>query len=224
VERCLAHDPKDRPQAAAEVAAALRRPLSGPRRAVRRLRGHLGKVLAAAVVVLGVGLATGYALVPRGSYSERQAERGLDAYRHGQYDEAVEHLNRALDADPDLARAWFLRGRAHQSQGQFGAALGDFGKAYRLAPDGRTLACMGYCANQLHLHGEAALYYRQAIEAGFAPPAVHNNLGYSYLQLRKLDQAEDSLNQALGLDGRLQAATIGRWSPGAGRPHPPTPT
>jgi serine/threonine protein kinase/Tfp pilus assembly protein PilF len=206
IERCLAYDAKDRPQSAAEVAAVLRQSLSRPRRAARWVALRWWKVLAAAVLGVAVSFAAGHALMPHGSYSARHVDQGRDAYSHGRYGEAILHYNQALEAEPSAAETLFLRGRAHQQFGHFDLALADFERSDDLAPDGRTKACMGYCANRLHQHTQAMHHYRQAIAAGYAPAAVFNNLGFSYLQARQLDPAEEPLNRAVSLDDHLQAA------------------
>jgi tetratricopeptide (TPR) repeat protein len=206
IERCLAFRPKDRPQSAAEVAAVLRQSLSRARRAARWVGLRWWKVLAAAVLGVAVSLAAGHALMPRGSYSARQVDQGRDAYSHGRYGEAIQHYNQALEAEPTAAQTLFLRGQAHKQLGHFDLALADFERSEELAQDGRTEACMGYCANRLHQHTQAMHHYRQAIAAGYAPAAVFNNLGFSYYQARQLDRAEEPLNRAVSLDDRLQAA------------------
>ncbi len=211
VESCLAHDPRDRPQSAADLATALRACLSPPRRAWRWAGRHSWAVLTSALVLLTTLATAGLLWSARSPYAVRELNRGLDAYRQGEDGRAVEHFTEALRADPYLTRAVFARGRAYQRLGEangdnFGLALADYQRADRLAPDGRTRACMGYCLNRLDLPRDAILLYRQAVEAGFAPAAVFNNQGYSHLQLGELAAARRSLDRALALDPALRAA------------------
>jgi tetratricopeptide (TPR) repeat protein len=206
IERCLSYDPKDRPQSASALAAALRQGLSRPRRVCRWVARRWRMVLAAAALGLAVSFASGYVLMPQGTYSERQLDQGLEAYHQGYYRQTVEHCNRALEAEPNLGRALFLRGRAHQQLGEFREACDNYKAADQRTPDGQTKACMGYCLNRQRYHKEAIEYYRQAVAEGFASAVVYNNLGYSYLQAKQLDEAERCLDEAVRLDGHLQAA------------------
>jgi tetratricopeptide (TPR) repeat protein len=211
VERCLAPDPQERPDSAAALAADLRRCLS-PLRRVRRGAGRRrGAVLAAALGGLLV-LFTGARLWSRREpYAVRQLNQGQDDYRQGDYDRAVGHFTAALRADPRLVRALVMRGRACQrlgaaDRGNFGLALADFQRVDQLAPDGKVKACMGYCRNRLGFPHDATFSYHKAIEAGFHTAAVFNNLGCSYLERGKVENAQQSLDQAIALDPTLQAA------------------
>jgi tetratricopeptide (TPR) repeat protein len=218
IERCLAYDPKDRPQSAAEVAVALRHSLSRLQRARRWAVVHWRKVLAASIPVAAVCAASGALL---SSEAEHPAElhvvsqpvgaqwhlkQGQDAYDQGRYQETIEHCDRALKAEPKLASALLLEGRAYQQLGDFRKALDDYEAADQRAPDGQTKARMGYCWNRRKRHAEAIEQYNKAIAAGLELAAVYNNLGYSYLQVSQLDKAVECLDKAVRLDPRLQAA------------------
>ena len=210
VTRCLSFDPHDRPRSAQELANALRRYLSPWQRARRLARARRRVVLAGACVVMGVAIAGLYALAVRDPYSVRQLQRGLIEYRHGNFRAAIKHLNESVEADPNLASAFFLRGRAYQQVDDVTAALPNYMEANRLAPDGSTFACVGYCHSLLDSHGPSIWNYEKAIENGFAPAAVLNNLGYGYGQVHREADASHYLDQAIDLDPRLQAAYYNR--------------
>jgi serine/threonine protein kinase/Tfp pilus assembly protein PilF len=210
VDRCVAFERKDRPQSADELAELLRRYVSPRRRVLRAARAHRRMVLAGACAVLGIALGTTYLVSTRAPYSVRELDRGVHAYHAADFDEAIEHLNQAVQSDPTLARALFMRGRSYQRLGQVNLALADYLAASHLAPDGPTLACIGYCNNRLELHGASIWNYEMAIRNGFAPAAVLNNLGYSYGQNRRHDDARSFLDQAIELDPQLQAAYYNR--------------
>jgi len=60
--------------------------------------------------------------------------------------------------------------------------------------------------NQLGQHKNAVAFYRRSLEAGYNSPAVWNNLGFSWLRLRRFEDAEACLRRALQADDALQAA------------------
>lgn len=68
-------------------------------------------------------------------------------------------------------------------------------------------SCEAYCLSRIKFHRDAIAANQLAMETGYESPALLcNNIGFSYLALRQLDDAEKSLRQAIQLDGNLQAA------------------
>jgi serine/threonine protein kinase/Tfp pilus assembly protein PilF len=210
VERCLASDPDDRPQSAAELAAALRRCAGWAGRARRRLRQHPRRAGGVLVLLLITTLAAGAWFVQRDPYPMRCLNDGWEAYRRGAYRDAVAAFTRAAEADPRLAQAYYARGRAYQQLGQFASALDDYQRADRLAPDGRTAACIGYCLNRTGHHRLAIEEYQRAINAGYCEAEVFNNQGFSYLQSNEPRKARPVLDQAIERNPSLQAAYFNR--------------
>ena len=212
IQRCLALDVEDRPQSAAEIAAALRRELKPLSRTRRWIGRHPRKWIAATLVLAAVGL-VGLALAAvRPSYSERQVEIGLRLHKQGEYIEAVQHFNDALQADPNNNAALFARAVSHQrlgaaDNGKYNLAIQDYQELDKRVPDGRNKAALGYCLNRLEQFESAAEYHKKAIQAGFASAEVYNNLGFCQLRSNnKLIEAKQSLDRALQLDPNLQAA------------------
>ena len=72
----------------------------------------------------------------------------IEVYSHfafsgqGLNEKAIEDFSQALRFEPDLARAYLLRGRAYEKDGQYGKALTDYEQYVKLAPrdpQGRVL-------------------------------------------------------------------------------------
>jgi serine/threonine protein kinase/Tfp pilus assembly protein PilF len=212
IQRCLAREPMDRPQTAAQIATALRQELAPLPRTRRWIGRHRVKVLAAALLFAVVGLA-GIALAAlRPPYSERRLESGLRLYQEGRYSQAVQHFNDALQADPNNHAAHFARARAFQQLGaidksNYNLAMQDYMEADKRNSDGRNKAALAYCLNRTDGRSELAVGYCQdAIKSGFATAEVYNNLGFNQLRLGKVKEARVSLDRALELDSGLQAA------------------
>jgi serine/threonine protein kinase/Tfp pilus assembly protein PilF len=205
IERCLANDPAARFSSAEELAEALRRRSARQRRNGRLRNILIASCMAIALIVAGGGLAAREA-AERGRLSREAAV----AYKDGQYQQAVQTLNRLLKADPINARAFYGRGRAHQRLGNMAAALADFQKADNLAPDGQTKACIAFCEARLMHFSEAIIKNTEAIKAGYAPATVSNNLGFCYLVNGQLKPAQPFLNAAIESDPKLQAAFYNR--------------
>jgi serine/threonine protein kinase/Tfp pilus assembly protein PilF len=204
LDRCIAYEPGDRPQTAAELVAAFRKSLGRWQRLRRWSALHARGVMVASV--LGAGAAAGavYWAVPKEPYSVRQLRKGLEDYRRGQYQLALASLNEAVLADPQNADAQFARGRAFQHLNEFDSAAIAYRAAYALKPDGKTAACLAYCLSAGNSHEAAIAYCREAINCQFAPAAVFNNRAYSLLQQGRLAEAEENLAKAEKLDPSLQ--------------------
>lgn len=208
VQRCLAFEPSDRPRSAAELAANLRRTLSWPNRVRHWLKCHPRATATALATVLAVSLSAGWVVAHMDPYSVRALKRGHAEFRHGNYSQAALHFTRSLERDRN-AETLLARGRAHLKLSDLESALADFKAAHEMAADGRIKAALAYCLSLEKLHDNAAFYYRKAVDAGFAPAAVYNDLGYSLLASKldvHRDQAQEALDKAIKLDPGLQAA------------------
>jgi serine/threonine protein kinase/Tfp pilus assembly protein PilF len=206
LERCLALEMADRFQNAEDLAAGLAKYLSAPqrlRRWVVRRRRHL---LAAGVLLGALAAVPALALAVRPSYSERQLTSGWEAYRRGEYPQALNYFQQATQADPQLAEAFFARGRAYQQLGNFQSAVLEYEQADQLVSDGRSQACLGYCQAAKGSHLVASSHFSHALEAGFDKAEVFNDLGFCYLRLGRLALAQEHLDKALARNPHLQAA------------------
>lgn len=160
IEKAMARDPAHRYGSALELAADLERFLSGERVLARRpgiarrslrwcARRPLITVLASAVLILGIGAAM---LVTERNHNEIQrelanADRLLalastardEQDRPRSQEDRIDLLSQAVAAasktiarDDGIARAWFVRGRAHHRLHRYAEAIVDFDTAERL--------------------------------------------------------------------------------------------
>jgi tetratricopeptide (TPR) repeat protein len=205
LDRCLAYRPEDRPQTAAEVAKGLRYSLL-PYQRLRRWASLNVRLLVASAAVLGALLFVGVSWsIPKDPYSVRQFNKGMNSYRQGRIDEASEYFSRAVRADPQFVDALFAQGRTFQRLNQFGPAEEAFLAAERLRPEGRIEACLGYCSAKLEHFEVAIAQSNAAIKEGFKTAEVLNNRGYSRLQQRHLDNAENDFVEVIRLGNSPQA-------------------
>jgi eukaryotic-like serine/threonine-protein kinase len=207
IESCLAMEPEGRPETAHEVATALRRELTPVRRSVRWMGNHRKLVVGTAATLLALTLTVILFFALRPPYSVRQLQHGLAYIEQGRNAEAVVYLNNSILAAPDSVEALFARGRAYQRLGEFQTAFQDYHLAYQMVHSPVLNACKGYCLSRMKSHKAAIGLYLSALEAGYDSPALlHNNMGFSYLMLGQIDNAEKHLQHAIRLDGNLQAA------------------
>jgi tetratricopeptide (TPR) repeat protein len=207
VDRCLAYDPRERFQSAAELARTLRQCLSGPQRWRRRLARHPFAVFGAGLAAVLLAVVVTVFLAVREPYPQREFKAGLSAFEQGQYGEAIDHLSRSLDAE-ESPQAYLARGRAFMKVGKANAALDDFTLADKLEPTGQTQAALAYCYFKLVNYPSAVSCYKEAIQRGFKTAVVYNNLGWALMCMKKGTDAEAAqcFRKATQADPHLQIA------------------
>jgi eukaryotic-like serine/threonine-protein kinase len=207
VESCLAFEPDRRPETSQKLAAAFRQELSVARRSRRWMGNHRRWTFGtgAAFLIFAVAATAFFAFRP--SYSVRQYQAGLACLEQNKYSEAVDNLNNSIRFDPNSAEALFARGRAYQRLGEYQAAFRDYDSANLLAPQPVLNVYKGYCSSQSKHYTDAIALYNLALKGRYDRPALaYNNIGFSYLMLNRLDEAEKNLQLAIQCDDRLQAA------------------
>jgi eukaryotic-like serine/threonine-protein kinase len=207
IESCLAFEPDARPATARELVVALSKELTPVRRSCRWMGNHRKWVGGAVAAMLGMVLIATLFFVLRPSYFDRQLQLGISCNSQGKYAEAVDSLSKAILLAPASAEALLARGIAYQHLGEFQTAFQDYRSAYQHAPSPLAKACEGYCLSRIKSYMAAVTAYRAALEEGYDSPALlYNNVGYSYLMLGQLDDAQECLQRAIKYDGNLQAA------------------
>jgi tetratricopeptide (TPR) repeat protein len=200
--RCLALDPEHRPQAAADLARALRREISPLRRTARWSRRRRRWIAAAGGVVLALLAAGAVHLATRPPYPVREYRAGVRCYEARQYAQAVQHFDEVLREEPDNAEALAARGRAYLGSEDYYPAFKDFRAANHLAPTPQWAAASGYCLARMDLYDLATTCYQEALQGGLRSVDVLNGLGLSCRRLGRLDEAERYLKEAVAIDGQ----------------------
>jgi serine/threonine protein kinase/Tfp pilus assembly protein PilF len=199
LDGCLAFHPAQRPQSAAEAAAALQRFL-GPRYGVRRWAKRRRKSIAAAgAVVLGVCLALGAAAAVAPPESQRRLNEAQAHLAREEWKLAEAALKKSLVADDRSSLAWELLGRAQQQQGKHREAFSSFEKAYALCGEPRFLELLGDARLAEEEYDAAIGWYQQALAQSHVSPDILRKLGESQRNRNSYDSARSNLDQALEL-------------------------
>jgi serine/threonine protein kinase len=226
IERCLAVDPTERPQSAADLVRELRRQLT----LARRLQGWFARrprrTLATGCGSLLLAATALYALATTPPYREREYHYGLEAYRVGSYEEAEAHFDQACQAAPGQYRYRFARGCARLKQcgdsrsGQKLAVLTQALKDLKPSSPGeeqdvRTQLSLAFCYALLRAHPLAIDCYEKTEQMGFRSAAVLNNRACSYiltmgLQKSAQERAWEDLEQAGRLAPSAPAVFVNR--------------
>lgn len=220
IDQCLAADPAQRPTSAAAALNRLRSPTS---RLLRAARSPVVALLGAALVHVAV-LA---AVFPLPGQGPSDLERGHRAFERGQYEQALKHYERAVEADDEDADACRARGLTHlklarRDQSHFGEAAADLTHAdilrSKAQPEAdlstderrelaRDKARIGYARQGQGEPVSAEFYYNEARRLGLKSAALCNNLGLLLRHNRlRQGEAEHYLDEALKLDPNLGTA------------------
>jgi tetratricopeptide (TPR) repeat protein len=124
-------------------------------------------------------------------------ERGLEAQRAGQVDDAMAAYRETITEQPDHAPAQFNLGQLLRAAGQDAEAADCFEVAARLRPTAADAWInLGLCRERLGHLDRAAAAYQRAIEAGAADGTPHFNLGNVRRKQDRLSEALDAFREA----------------------------
>jgi serine/threonine-protein kinase len=189
---------------AATAATAVREP-TGERDEPAPRRKRLD--IAAAAMVLGVGLVIVTGLASRGAIRRARAreeiEEGITAYRQGRNDEAEAKLRAATVDAPLDSRPHIYLSRLAREANDLSKASAEGVKAVRLAPnDPQALRELATTLYAMENFDGARAFYVRAIQAD---PADHTSQGYLGCALIKLGRPEEGMRW-------LTRAGSGTWS------------
>ena len=165
-----------------------------PRRIPLWAGGALGAVVIIVVVIV---------LLTRGGGSNASLDQGIDAYRRGQREVAVNAFNKAVKENPKLAVPHVYLARMAREVGNFTLASQELQLALEAEPS-NAVALREMGANLL-TQGNYELARRFYVRAVQADPTDKNALGYLGCTLMRLNRASEATNF-------LNRAGPGQWS------------
>lgn len=124
-------------------------------------------------------------------------------FGRGELKTAMTEVNQALEAQPDYAKAYALRGLIHAAYGDNARAESDLQRALQLDPtDGDTLQAYGWFLCQRGRYGPAQAQFEAALaQPGYRSPALAlRTLGICQARAGQLPEAEAALLRSYQLD------------------------
>lgn len=128
---------------------------------------------------------------------------GISYMREGQYEKALERLNRAREAKPDYPPIYNALGVLYQTMGVYDVAEDNFKKAIKLNPkDSSTLNNYGLLLCQIQRYEEADEIFLRAVNNPLytTPELAYNNAGTCALNNGQIELAEYYFKEALKRD------------------------
>ena len=120
---------------------------------------------------------------------ENHFNKGLDYAEDGQWENAVQEFDKAIQVDPDYAEPYYNRGYSYDELGQYQTAIDDYTMAIQLDPDyAEAYANRGNTYDTLGQYEQALLDLNTAIQinpneawAHYIRAFVYRNLGQNLL-------------------------------------------
>jgi len=182
------------------------RPESTPR--VRRLLTCLALVVAAGCTSPG---ASRDAEVDRAKLAQVNTELGMQYLQRGDYETAMQKIDRALVADPDFVDAHNAMGLLHAALGENDKAERSFERALAIGPR-NSAALNNYgqflCRQGRHEAGQAQFLKAVGNPLYRLPAVAYSNAGTCAFDAGDLDTAEGHFRKALEIDPRLAPALL----------------
>jgi tetratricopeptide (TPR) repeat protein len=117
----------------------------------------------------------------------------------GENDEAIRHLERAVELDPQNRMAWVNLGGAYMIVGDMDKALEANGRVSEMDPEfAPALLNLGLIHLLRQEWKEAIAAYEQALSLNMIGPEAHENLAIAYLRTGELDKAIEEGLKASG--------------------------
>jgi tetratricopeptide (TPR) repeat protein len=135
--------------------------------------------------------------------------QGVLFYGRCEYEEALDHLNRSIEAHPEVLDAFLLRGICRLHLNAVKAAREDFDHyVERDRRNGESANVIGKLYYVFGLLDDAEVFFRRALEQNERCAAAHSNLGSILIEKDCLKEAKGCLVQAVELDPCLAEAHV----------------
>ena len=211
IDRCLAVDPDNRPESAAELVDLLRRQQKRSPRfsrwTVKRRRLFLAELSAVGASIL-IGAPLVESRVPR---HIRLWEEGQSHLNVGRYFDARGCLAESLKLMPGFLPATYDMGRTLLYLSLYRKALDQFQETVQRSNHPPAFAYSGFCHHLLGDDRSARDWYESAAELGFNTAGVHVNLARMSIAIGfDRESARSAIAKALRLDPKSSAANYQR--------------
>jgi len=126
--------------------------------------------------------------------------RGVEYKRLGNYRQAIDDYNKAIEIKPNYVDAYINRGVAYKGLGHYKQAIEDLNKAIEIKPDeAKAYSNRGNVYAGLGHYRQAIEDYNKAIEIKPDEAMVYSNRGAIYNSLGHYSQAIEDLNKAIAI-------------------------
>lgn len=128
-----------------------------------------------------------------------------------EYTEAIDRFSKVIEVKPEYAEAYFLRGIAKYSLGDYLGAREDYTAAIRINPFyAQAYHYRGLTKEQLNDFNDALSDFEQSLQINPTESMVYIHRGLTYLMNDKYTEARNDFNEALRIDPNQPDAYMNR--------------
>ena len=132
---------------------------------------------------------------------------GLINIERGSINNGLDYLDKALEIDPTLVRAWSTKGWAYDKKKQFQEAIKCYDEAIKIDPFfSSAWNNKGLALASLEKHDEAIKAYEKAIELNPDYVGSYHNLGVAYKKTGQVERAIKNYQKVLELEPHNEEA------------------
>jgi type IV pilus biogenesis/stability protein PilW len=175
---------------------------------VRRGAGWLLLVSLLGLVACGGG---GSKKVDRKTEANQHYRLGLLSYQRGDLNKAIEEIKRSIELNPDSEQSHNLLGLVYLDSRQYSESVQEFREALARNPYFTdAYNNLGIAYRKMGEYEDALAAYRKALDDPTyrTPEKVHFNVGQTYLEMNRPEQAVGSLKAALNITPKYGKARL----------------
>jgi tetratricopeptide (TPR) repeat protein len=178
------------------------------------MKRYIFKLILVLIGVLLSAISSVYAQTTAVEY----LQNGNDAFKQGDYDQAIYDYTKAIDINPSLAKAYDNRGVAYAQKGFLAPAIADFTMALANNPnDAEAYNNRGHAyANQGNLT-QAISDYSKAIRINAIYVKAYNNRAHGFYDLKEYEKAWADVHKVEKIGGAVDPDFIEALKKASGR-------
>ena len=138
-------------------------------------------------------------------------ELSLELTDQGDYDKAIEYLDKAIELDPNYANAYYNRARNHDRKYYYEDAISDYSRAIELDPEfAWAYVNRGWVYSAMGDYDQAIRNYTKGIELDPSDKLAFYDRGDIYLYQGNYELAVDDYTKAINIDPDYKEALFNR--------------
>ncbi|MEH2160263.1 MAG: tetratricopeptide repeat protein [Nostoc sp.] len=213
INKMVRLDYRKRYQYATEVLDDLKNITNVNRNQQKQEHKKLLLVLTGVVSSIAIGVVVWQLRLPKpvNDAQKQLYQEGVNKYKAGNYEGAVEDLNQVIELDPKNALAYNKRGDAYYRLGDYEQAQADSSQAIVLNPeDGNAYFDRGFAFSELGKYKEAIADYTQAIKLNSQDAYAYYGRGLARVQAKDNKGAIGDFSKAIALQPQYTEAYLQR--------------
>jgi len=150
--------------------------------------------------------------------AEEYLQSGNASFDQGNFSQAISDLTKAIEINPQFAKAYNNRGFAYVTQGNFPLAVSDFTKVIETDPkNADAYHSRGFVYAKQNNFIQAVADFTKALEIDPALAKAYDSRGRSYYHMKEYDKAWADVHKAEGLGSAVSPKFLAELKKASGK-------